>query len=430
MTVAFPSSSSAHVPSAAGKQAEVQALRETFAALLRSYGTEKSGMQTNTLLEIAPSSNAENNDRQQQRKDDQQRNVRNDWTQSDQKLLNKSEIRNSEMNADYQNRLDRQGMLQHDYRERTERSDLPATAVRAHTSSSALSDSPSSSVAGLSESLPNGNPSLPQQRNVAESAGINHPQSHAANIVSPNAAAGNTQANAVMPMNLNASVPLPIPVASQAAYSPALTIFTPLGRFGQLQEKAEDEAKENEDEESETETVGEKTGKKGQPFADFEIIRSDTMRSLRPRQPKEPVAQSEIQQIVEKPQAKPKEVEPEQMRNVKTVEEFLNTADQNISAQKKGESNQPDPTRYLNRIAAAYEAAMEHAAKNSPIRMKINLDHLGTLALHFFHKADRLALRFETPSKESARFLREHLDGLKTILAGRNVKIVDIEITL
>jgi flagellar hook-length control protein FliK len=109
---------------------------------------------------------------------------------------------------------------------------------------------------------------------------------------------------------------------------------------------------------------------------------------------------------------------------VKTLAEFLNTSPQNISAPQKEESNQSNAEQQLNRIAAACEAAAHYA----PIRIKLHLEHLGTLTLRFFYNADKLALRFETPSKESARFIQDNLDGLRTILSKRNGKIACAEI--
>jgi hypothetical protein len=427
MTVEFPPSYPA-TPHPISKPVDVQTLQETFAALLRSYGTEKGGSQTNTLLEIlrpALSDNADKNDQKQPYRENQPHTERNDFTQIDRKQQDKSEVRSGDMNTDYRNRSDRQSTLQNDYHKKIERGELPQSAMQTNTATSA-SSIVSSADGEPNELPPPGHPLPPQQKAGAERVGANSPPGLTLPnpAAAPNSAANNVQAGLAMPMNMHASGAIPTPAASQVTPPHAFTVFTPLGRVGQTQEKADDKEKENEEEE---ESVEEKPGKSKQPFAAFEAIRTETSRPLqrnRSQQPKESVVQPELSQRVVKSREKPKEAEPEHVRSVKTVEEFLNTSVQDVTVAKKGESNQPNQMQYIHRIAAACEAAAQYA----PIRMKINLDHLGTLALRFSYKADKLALRFETPSKESAQFLREHLDGLKTILSKRNVKIVEIEI--
>jgi len=216
---------------------------------------------------------------------------------------------------------------------------------------------------------------------------------------------------------------MPTPVTPQVVPTQAFTIFTPQGRFGQTQGKTNDNEEEDEEPVEGTET------KKAQPFAEFEAIRSKQNVARKPKEPatQPELRQPELRQVAEKPREQPKEIEPDQARSVKTVktmEDFLNTSTQSFSASKKGEPNQPNQTLYINRIAAACEAASHYA----PIRIKLNLDHLGTLTLRFYFKADKLTLRFETPSKDSSRFIQDHLGGLQTILSKRNVKIANIEI--
>ena len=416
MSVDFPSSYPPNTPPAS-KPLDVQTLQETFATLLRNFGTEKGGSQTNTLLEVLrPTDDAKENDRIQQRHD--QRQVeREDFSQINRKLQNKSEVRSSEMSADYHSRLNRQETLKNDYRDKAERSALsPPTGQPDSTASVTTATSPQN-VLQPNESLPNHTP--PQQSNVANIAVSNNP-SGAAAVASPSSPASSGQANVVIPATINQSA-MPMQMPPQSVPLQTVTVFTPSGRFGNPQEKSDD----NDDEKEERDE--EKIEKKKQPFAVFEAIRVETTRPIRQkplRQPLEPTSQSEIQQITGKPREKPKEKEAEPIRNVKTMEEFLNTSPQNLVVPKKGESDKPNPMRYLNRIAAACEAAAQFA----PIRLKINLDHLGTLALRFYYKSDRMSLRFETPSKESAQFLHDHLENLKAILLKRNVKIVDIEL--
>jgi len=405
-----------------GKPVDVQTLQETFTLALRSFGTEKGNSQTTTLLEVLRSSPADNvagADRNQQRRETQLRTDKNDFTQIDRKQLGRAETRSNEMNADYRNRQDRQENLRNGYQDRLER-----TERRQPPPPPTLSATPVD-TAKLTEPLPNANPPLPQQQNVSavntsEVAGANSP-TLSATVAVPNTVVNVTQANMSMPVNVNTPVSMPMPTAPQPAAPQAFTVFTPSGRWGQQREKSE------EDEEEKGERAEENPVKKKQPFAAFEAIRAETTRPVQknvPRQSKGPAARLEQQHLAETSRERPREVEQNPSETVKTLDELLNTPSQNISTQTKGEPNRPNQTQYLNRIAAACEAAGQFA----PIRIKINLDHLGTLTLRFFHKADRLALSFESPSRRSAQFLRDHIDELRTILSKRSVKIVDIEI--
>ncbi|MCL2006329.1 MAG: flagellar hook-length control protein FliK [Planctomycetaceae bacterium] len=413
MSVDFPHSYSA--PSAsANKPSDAKTLQETFAAVLRTYGSEKGGSQTNTLLEVI-SSNADHNlDEAKQRREHQQHTDKKDFAQLDRKLLDKSEIRSSEMNVDYQDRRDRNETLRNDYQSRVDRSEhrqsLPPSATR---------ENVPPDTAKKNEPLPNWNPSSPPQKNVVDIVNANNHtpanvQPPSTNITASSVMnAGTSLAHAPGSMHVAESATA---VRPQAALPQSFTVFTPSGRFGQSQEKPDDNEDENKDDKEEH--TEEQPVKKKQPFAVFESIRAETTRPVHynnARQPKEPIANAKSEL--------PKELEPEKVRTAQSLDDFLNAPAHTVLVKKKGE-NRPNQMQYLNRIAAACEAAAEFA----PIRMKINLDHLGTLTLRFYYKADKLALRFETPSAESAKFLRSQLDGLHTLLAKRNVKIADVEI--
>jgi hypothetical protein len=425
MSVDFPSSYPA--TAAAGKPSEIQTLQEAFAAALRSYGTEKAGSQTDTMLEgmRAPSQadDATGKDRNQQRQEHQQHANRSDFTNIDRKAQNQSELRHGEMNSDYRNRVDRHTTLQNDHQAKLEHRELQRPAIQTETSQSGTPGNPPPNVALPNESIPTANPSSLSQ--------VATPGAVAANSLAlpvsaaPNVAAIGNPAGVFMPMNV--STPAVSAAAPQTLPTQVVTVFTTSGRFGQNQDKADEKEDESESEESTEETPR----KKKQPFAAFEAIREEATRPTRrnqSRQPQETADKAELSRITEKPREKlpekPKEIEPDRLQNVKTLDEFLNVPAQSVVATKKGESNQPDQTQYLHRVAAACEAAAHHA----PIRIKVNLDHLGTLTLRFFYKADKLTLRFETPSKESEQFLRNNLDGLQTILKKRNVKIVSVEV--
>jgi len=423
LSVDFPPSTPVNTV-AAGKPVDVQTLQEAFAAALRSYGTEKGGTQTDTMLEVLRSTSQADDtggeDRNQQRRENQQQANRSDFTQIDRKLQDKSELRQNELNANYQNRQDRHETLQNDHREKTDQRHPQQTAAPTESPAPAT---PPLNTAQPNEPLPHSDHS-PQHRDVPVNATANS-QSLSAISAAPNSGAVNSPAGILMPMNMNIPGALPVSPTPQAVPPQAFTLFTPLGRFGQHQESSDEKEKENEDEKEEA--VEEKPTKKQTPFAALHAIHADSTRSVRQkpsRQLQELPVKPELHRTAEKPREKPKETEPVQARSVQTLEELLNTPAQNVSVSKKGESNQPNPTQYLNRIAAACEAAAQYA----PIRIKINLDQLGTLTLRFYHKADKLALRFETPDDESAKFLHEHLGGLKAILSKRNVKIASLDV--
>jgi len=411
MTVDFPSSYPANATSA-NKPVDVRALQEAFAVALRNYGTERAGTASDTMLEIIRPGSHPDDDRNLRRRAD-----RNDFTNVDRKLLDKSEIRSSDLNADYRERIDRSESLRNDHQARVERGELQQPIVqtdasRPTTSTTSTTSSPPDAVRP-NEPMPNREHS-PPQNNAPGTANTNS-QPLSANA--PNNVPNVVSANVLMP-GRNVSVSMPAPVAPQAAPPQTFTLFTPTGRFGQTQSK-EKENEENEEEES----VEGKEPQKHQPFAVFEAIQTEAARQVKQhvsRQPKEPVAKQEIHRVTEKP----REVEPDQSRHVKTLEEFLNTPAQNVTGHKKGEPQPPNQMQYINRIAAACEAAAHYA----PIRIKLNLDHLGTLTLRFYHKSDKLTLRFETPTRESAQFIRDNLDGLWAILSEGNVKIASIEI--
>ena len=398
----------------ASKPTDVQTLQEVFAMALRNHGTANGGTAVNTMLEIISAPRSEDiagNDRNQQRREHQQQTDRNDFANNDRKLLDKSENRSSEMNSAYRDRIDRTEMSRRDYHKRIERTELPQSTVQPSTVSSTPSVVLPLDVAKPNVSVIHSSHSPPQQ-NVPTTVGTNSP--------SPSVSALNSVAN-IGQMNVvasggNTSASVPSPAAPPMAPR-TFTLFTPSGRFGQTQRKTD----EKEDDE---EPIEGKEAPKHQPFAAFESIRLS--RQDTSQQPRELPAKQEIRQVTAKPREKPKEVEPDQAQSIKTVEEFLNTLTQNVVASKKGEPNPSNQTQYLNRVAAAFEA-ISHSA---PIRIKLNLDHLGTLTLRLFHRANKLTLQFETPSHESAQFLHDHLDGLQTILSKRNMKIADIEIML
>ena len=412
MTIDFPSSYPAIPAVSAGKPVDVQTLQEAFAAALRNYGTEKGGT-TSTMLEVLRptphADNAPNENRNQQRRE-QQHTDRKDVTNIDRKLLEKSEIRSSGINSDYRDRIDRNETLRNDYQGRIERNELQQSAVQVGESSPAVPTITPVDAARQNESVPYREHPQPQQRNVPVMVNTNN-QHPLVNV--PDSTANTGLVNVLLPSG-NVSVSLPTMPAPQVVPPQTVTLFTPMGRFGQTHGKTDDK---NDKEDEEEEQVEGAEPEKQQPFAEFEAIRS---RQDVSRQTKRP----ELTQVAEKPRERPKETEPEQVRSAKALAELLNTPPQNVAISKKGDMSHPNQTQYLNRIAAACEAASHFA----PIRIKLNLDHLGTLTLRFYYKADKLTLRFETPSKESARFVHDHLRGLRTILSKRDMKIADIEI--
>ena len=433
MSIDFPTYPAGTTP--AGKPIDAQTLQKAFAAALRNYSTENYGTtkgvpQTNALLEVlqsdAPTDPIAGEDRNQQRRDNQRHANRSDFTQIDRKQLDKSELRQNEVNADDRSRKNQHETLRNTHRERIPQQGVHPSATRSDTTIPLTS--PQCTVP-LHESF-SGRDHLPQQ---------NASKSSAANIqippaISPasNGAVVNTPAGIFLPMSMNTSASMPVSPVPQPVVPQAFTVFTPLGRVGQFQDKADE--KDNEDEKEES--LNEKKAKKKQPFAVFEAIQTESARptwriafqqlresSVR-AEPQRATGESATEESYEKPGDKRKETESDGLRRVPTLDELLNVQAQNVSVSKKEEASQADQTRYLNRIAAACEAAALYA----PVRIKINLDILGSLTLRFYHKAEKLMLRFETPSEESAQFLDAHMGGLRTILSKSNVKIASFEV--
>lgn len=410
MTVDFPISYPANT-APANKPVDIQTLQEAFAAALQNYRTDTEGKTANTTLleairSIAHTDSADDENRNQHRREQQHTN-RNDFANVDRTSLNKSEMRNIEMDSDYRDRIDRHETLRCDYQEKIEQSERqqvqPPDSPNPATCSHSLPD-----VVRLKESV------LPQehlllQQNVLGPGNVNS-QPFPANA--PNSVPVNGVTDMLMP-GRNFPVSMSVPVTQPIVPTQVFTIFSPAGRLSQPSKKANEN--DNEDEES----AEEKETMKPKPFAVFEAIHAESIQAARQNVPRKP----ERPQTTEQPKReKLKEAEPNPLRSVETLKELVNTPAQAICVSTKGE--QSNQTQYLNRITAACEAASHYA----PIRIKLNLDHLGTLTLRFFFKAEKLTLRFETPSKESAQFLHENLDRLRSILSKRNLKIVDIEI--
>jgi len=411
MSVEFPPSHPTN-PASASKPTDVQTLQSAFAAALRGYVTHTGG--TDAMLEVL--STADNaSDRHPQRRENQQHTNRTDLTQIDRKLLDKSEVRQSDIHADYRTRVDRHETLRNDYQERVERRDsAPPTMIPTNPSQANTSIHSPPAPPQPSELPPMRNDASPP--NIIAAVASTPHSFPAVGVAAPNSVAPNGPAAWAMPQ-----VATP-----QAALPQTLTIFTAAGRFGQAQEKSDDKEDEDEKEERDDST-DEKPIKKKTPFALFDAIHTEITRPIRRGHVRqEPLAQTAQPPIAEKLRATPRENEqPRNEKAVKSLEELLNTS-HHVLAPKKTDPPPPDQTHYFKRIADACAAASRFA----PIRIKINLDHLGTLTLRFFYQSDKLMLRFETPSKESARFLREHMDGLKTILSERNVSLASIEVWL
>ena len=400
-------------PASASKPVDVSTLQIAFAEALRNGTVSTGGTQTNTMLELlSPADHAQ--DKQQQRREQPQQTRQTDFV--DRKLLDKSEVRQSEIQADYQTRMDRHETIRTNYHEKVERRELqqpvlPASSPRAIAPNNLPLDSPQPTE-------------LPPHRNdviVSETAHVSHLPQATAGVAAPNSPAIHTAAGLALPMQTN--VPLTLPSATSQATPPqTFTIFTASGRFGHAQEKSDDQEEEKEEKD---ESTDEKPVKNKTPLALFEAIHMEITRPIK-RGPLRQEPQTTDGQPAETPREKPKESDsPQSEQVVRSLEELLNTPQQ-VLVPKKAESPQKDYTHYLKRVADACEAASHFA----PIRIKINLDHLGTLTLRFFYQSDRLTLRFETPTRETAHFLREHLDGFKAILSERNVKLASAEVWL
>ena len=429
----YPSSSAS-----AGKPVDVQTLQQTFAAVWRTYGADKSSSQTNTLLEIvSTASENSTDDRHQLRREQQQQAHRQDFSQADRKQLDQSEIRHHELASAYQDRRDRSESLRTDYQTKAERNDMrTADRVSPINRSEAGRPSPDTIAGGSrydSQEMPSNQVSSGSSGVAVAGQTSSSPLSSTPVEALPpsvssspafraDSAGFSTSHVPISPAAVNmVSVPVP-----QSVPQP-FTIFTPAGRLGQQEESGEEKEGNEERKEKESEEREEKPKKPKGVFAVFESIRESSA-TFSPRTSSRRVHHDvphdvpDILQRMKSASGEPENNRPD-VRPVSSLDAVLNSPGHDIAVQKKNEER-PNQTQIINRIAAACEAAAIYA----PIRIKINLDHLGTLTLRFFYKADKLSLRFETPSPESATFLRNNLDGLKTIMSKRNVKIMDIEI--
>lgn len=86
---------------------------------------------------------------------------------------------------------------------------------------------------------------------------------------------------------------------------------------------------------------------------------------------------------------------------------------------------QLDRVRFLQRVAAACQST---AHQQGNLRIKVNLDRLGTLTIRSSRQGNKLAVRFETSTEAAAQLLRDHLDELKSLLDEQNVVLDQIDI--
>jgi hypothetical protein len=90
-------------------------------------------------------------------------------------------------------------------------------------------------------------------------------------------------------------------------------------------------------------------------------------------------------------------------------------------------AKQLDRFQWIQRVTAACKSA---ANQNGTIRFKLNLDRLGTLTLKITSQSNRLSVRFETASDVAAQMIREDLDELKSVLAEQEIVLESVEVAV
>jgi hypothetical protein len=259
-------------------------------------------------------------------------------------------------------------------------------------------------------------------------------------------ATNNIQAN-LPNQNISASVALPnapaagIPVVDDTTATVAavaktaaflnrdITIFSATGHLKKDEET--DKKKDQEDREDE-EQAKRKNKKKKQPFEALTILLPEPVR-LTQTQYAAPTERQSHQQKQQPQQT----LQPIISDSVRLAQDAVSTEQQTPQTQQQPVTDSPaspetlleesgtSQEHFVHRVAAACEAAIY---QQSPIRMKINLEHLGTLSLRMNPKGNALSLRFEAGSSESATFIGENLDELKLLLRKRNVLLETLEI--
>ncbi|MDR0522797.1 MAG: hypothetical protein LBH00_13240 [Planctomycetaceae bacterium] len=407
-----------------------QSIQQAFSAALRSRyaGQSSTGSESpaSALLDIIaakPQREQEPPHREKQIAENrqqlkQQQAEQTYQTQIDRKLQNQSETRKHDKEAGYERQIERPHRLEHKNGAGGTDSGQMQTAANPGKTVQIplLNDIPIPGILTKKHVPPPQTVSLPVM-----------PQPGSPNL------SGGTSGTAV---NLSVSLPGSVPSVSAAAFSmPSaadhriFSLFTLSGKWGPSVENKETESDDSEDEQEETENL---QSIKKHPFADLTAIFTENTRPIRrlfsPDSPPKPPEERKNSELQPEPAPTPNRV-PSPVPNTVAWESLSVSAGQNPSAAKNDTKTQEtDRQQYLQRIAAA----CEHAVRNAPVRMKINLDHLGTLSLRFFTKAKRLEMAFDPENEAAADFLRQNLKELQAVLAEQEVaaKIVIEELSL
>jgi hypothetical protein len=384
---------------------------EAFAAAIKAVSSKTV---LDTIQNLSQTSDKDGNDRNQQRKEHNELADRGGIALDNRKSLDKTELRTAGIDNEYANRNERRTDLRNGHQDKLDRAERTSPTVETKITPT------------VSESVPTllhlEGIAVDSQNTVVPGAGVVTLQGTISNVspamnpvaVSPNVPFANlTGAVLVQPVPPPNSMlkPMPNPQTS----SQLVSVWTVFGRVGQVKNTAKDEDEKEE-------AVEKKKEKKRQPFATFGAVLAETVPPIQPKHRKQQQSSAELEAVthrIEEHQNK------EEERKGTTPADILKSNGQDISVSKEQPKEPPDRTQWMQRVAAACQSA---ANRSGTIRIKLNLDNLGSLSVKLMSKSNRLSVRFEAASEEAVAFLSESLNELKMILANRNVVLDQVEI--
>lgn len=468
-------SSNSYQPNTSGER-EVNAqgletLRSTFAGAIFS-SLSRSVSQTDTILQATePVDSADA--RQERDKDDRRtRDHYEDRDRLDRRRTDRSEFREEDLRSDYQKRLDRRERNRDDYERKTDRIDA-VTAPENKSMSSTLATTVPGGAGQTGDRANRAELSLP--RIVARTDTVVASHASATGSVPPNVSntvsAARPGINAVS-MNGNTAIPAAAAQAfqvSQGAVShgqlgaaSVLTIFTVSGRM-------EAERREIESRNASLDKKKDKKERLSSSFSTavfeaFEQVRTGP--ALRPGEMNDHPESIPIQEVfsdLSGPNEEKSESEShresgsegfslESFTKLETPEPTQTLPESTWDEEPASVLTNPDPTeliretgidaaeradlqssqdeqmdrvRLIQRVAAACQSA---ANQNGTVRIKLNLDRLGTLTVRITSRENKLSVHFEPTSTVAARLLRDDLESLRSTLLERDLFLESVEI--
>lgn len=472
----------------AGTETNLDALRSAFAAAMRRSMTGASST-SEALFEMADTVQKSSSQRREE-SSREQRQADSSHVLGDRKSLDQTDLRNRQLAGEYDGRVDQRRQIESEYHQKLDRIEsIAETTIRdilpsAETASTNWSTG--NGIAGPAASssiiLPfqNASPPTVSSGGAVASPPTTHLSANDASVV---LATATTAINpAVMPTQSTPVLAFPggIPPTLLGTAS-VLTIFSVTGRFGQEKNETEKEkeiasSRKKEKKESSlpvfeaTVSATPTPAESGPPISsnggttDSAAFSTEEIRETaaipasdaRKRNEEKDEAESSTDFSESGPKEKDRESErrgiafetlfhekkvPETKTEdaVPTASNFSGTeivashgsassfqsASEDVSESSAEE--QMDRVRLIQRVASACQSG---AHQNGTVRVKLNLDRLGSLTVRMTKRSDRLDVRFDAETEIAVRLLRENVDELKTFLSERNVHLDQIEFTV